>query len=421
MPVPVCLELFPLLLERLRMNSLLDQSRDNKTGVPRTVSVFGATGSIGMNTLDLLGRNSKDYTVVALTANRNVRELAGLAVKYGAQCAVVADDAGYADLKEALAGSGIEALAGETGMLEAAARPADITMAAVVGAAGIKPSLEAIKQGNCLALANKECLVAAGELFMSEVARYNTRLLPVDSEHSAVYQSLDKCALDRIDRVILTASGGPFRTKSLEEIGRASKAQALKHPNWSMGQKITIDSATMMNKGLEIIEAYHLFPVSAGQIDVVVHPESIIHGMVEYEDGSVIAQMGSPDMRTPIAYSLAWPGRMPCPSERLDFARLGKLTFEAPDEERFPALRVAREALESGGNAPTILNACNEIAVEAFLNGQINLLAIAAICAESIDIIQKNYGSATPLTLEDVLHIDSVARKAGQELVSNYY
>ncbi len=399
------------------MTSSFDSVIKNENKEPRTITLLGATGSIGMNVIDLLERNDDQFNVVALTANRNAEQLANLAIKHKAQIAVVADETKYQALKQALSGTNIEAAAGEGALVEAASRPADITMAAVVGAAGIAPSLEAVKQGNCLALANKECLVAAGDLFMSEIKKYNTTLLPVDSEHSAVYQSLDAQALDRIERVILTASGGPFRRKSLEEIEKATRAEALNHPNWEMGQKITIDSATMMNKGLEIIEAFHLFPVTPEQIDVVVHPESIIHGMVEYEDGSVIAQMGSPDMRTPIAYSLSWPTRMYAPAERLNFAKLGQLTFEEPDEVRFPALKIAKEALKSGGNAPTILNAANEIAVEAFLNEKINLLSIAAICAKSIDIVQRECGATTPQTLEDVLYIDDMARKTAQTFV----
>ncbi len=394
-----------------------DPVLENSSNTSRRITILGATGSIGMNVIDLLARNEADYEVVALTANKNVEQLARLAIKHKAEIAVVADENSYSALKEALAGTDIEVAAGEDALVEAAGRSVDITMAAVVGAAGIRPSLEAIKQGNCLALANKECLVAAGDLFTSEIKKYGANLLPVDSEHSAVYQAMNGHALDKVTRVILTASGGPFRQKSLEQIEKATRAEALKHPNWEMGQKITIDSATMMNKGLEVIEAYHLFPVTADQIEVVVHPESIIHGMVEYEDGAVIAQMGSPDMRTPIAYSLAWPERMHAPSERLDFAKLGKLTFEAPDEIRFPALKVAREALASGGNAPTILNGANEVAVEAFLQDKINLLAIAAICAESIDRVQKECGGKTPSALDDVLYIDRAARRVAQELI----
>ncbi len=400
------------------MNSLPNPVSEDKSQDPRTITVLGATGSIGMNVIDLLERNEAQFDVVALTANRNVEQLAELAIRHKAQLAVVADESMYQELKATLEGTSVEAAAGEDALVEAASRPAEITMAAVVGAAGIRPSLEAIKQGNCLALANKECLVAAGELFTAEIKKHGATLLPVDSEHSAVYQSLDEKAMDKIERVILTASGGPFRCKSLEEIRSATRAEALKHPNWEMGQKITIDSATMMNKGLEVIEAFHLFPVSPEEIEVVVHPESIIHGMVEYQDGAVIAQMGSPDMRTPIAYSLAWPRRMHAPSERLDFAKLGKLTFEAPDETRFPALKVAREALISGGNAPTILNGANEVAVEAFLQDRINLLAIAAICAESIARVQSECGGGTPSTLDDVLYIDGAARRVARKLVT---
>ncbi len=384
---------------------------------PKSLTVLGATGSIGASTLDLIGRNRKKYSIEALTANRNVAELAMLARRFDAKMAVIGEQKLYGELKDALSGTGIMVGAGEQALLEAAARPADITMAGIMGAAGLRPTLEAVKQGNRVALANKECLVAAGSLFMREVGKYNTELLPVDSEHSAIFQALDDSPKERIGKIILTASGCPFRTFSHEQLRHVTPEQALKHPNWSMGQKISIDSATMMNKGLELIEALHLFPVGPEQLDIVVHPQSIIHSMVSYVDGSVVAQLGVPDMRTPIAYSLSWPVRMETPIEQLDLAKISSLTFEKPDDTRFPALKLARQALQIGGNTPTIMNAANEIAVESFLKRKLQFLDIPSFCEQVIEAVQNQKGEKSPVSVDEVLDIDDSTRIMAQSLI----
>ena len=390
---------------------------DILTGEAKSLTVLGATGSIGTSTLDLIGRNRDSFTIEALTANRNVDGLAKLARQFGAKMAVIGDEGLYGDLKDALAGSGIVVGAGERGLLEAACMPADITMAGIMGAAGLRPTLEAVKQGNRVALANKECLVAAGSLFMREVGKYNTELLPVDSEHSAIFQALDDSPREKIGKIILTASGGPFRTLSKEQLLHVTPEQALKHPNWSMGRKISIDSATMMNKGLELIEALHLFLVGADQLDIVVHPQSIIHSLVSYVDGSVVAQLGVPDMRTPIAYSLSWPERMQTPIEQLDLAKIATLSFESPDEERFPALKLAKQALYAGGNSSTIMNAANEIAVEAFLDGRLQFMDIPSFCERVIDSVQGQKGGKSPVSVEEVLDIDHSTRIMAQSSI----
>jgi 1-deoxy-D-xylulose-5-phosphate reductoisomerase len=386
-------------------------------GAPRRVTVLGATGSIGLNTLDLIGREPEAYDVVALVANANAPLLAELARKHRARRAVLADESRYGQLKELLAGSGIEAAAGPEAVVEAASEPADWTMAAIIGAAGLRPTLAALRQGACLALANKECLVSAGAVFMAEARLAGTAILPVDSEHSAAFQAIGDAAAENIEQIALTASGGPFRTWSPEQLARAAPEQALKHPNWAMGRKITIDSATLMNKGLELIEAYHLFPVQASQLSVVVHPQSIVHCLVHFCDGSVLAQMSTPDMRTPIAYSLAWPRRMAAPTRRLDLAALGGLTFEAPDEGRFPALRLARQALASGGAATAVLNAANEIAVEAFLEGELGFMGVPALVERALDRAESDIGFREPQTLDDVLAIDGAARELARRLL----
>jgi 1-deoxy-D-xylulose-5-phosphate reductoisomerase len=377
---------------------------------PRRVTVLGATGSIGRSTLDLIGRAPDDYDVIALTACTNAALLAELAIRHRAKRAVLASEAHYAELRERLQGTGIEAAAGDAAVIEAASMPADWIMAAIVGAAGLRPTFAAAQQGACLALANKECLVSAGDVFLAAIARANTTLLPVDSEHSAVFQAIDSALPHCIDMVTLTASGGPFRTWDAARMKTARPDDALKHPNWAMGPKITIDSATLMNKGLELIEAYHLFPVNAGQLEIVVHPQSIVHCLVRYCDGAVLAQMSPPDMRTPIAYSLAWPQRMRAPTERLDLTKIGSLTFEAPDEIRFPALRIAREALIAGGSAPTVLNAANEIAVEAFLARRIGFMEIASIAEATLAAMAGEIGGAAAATLDDVIETDRAAR-----------
>jgi 1-deoxy-D-xylulose-5-phosphate reductoisomerase len=386
---------------------------------PRRISVLGATGSIGESTLDLIGRDPSSYQVVALTGGCNVTRLAELAVQHRTELAVIADPRGYATLRDALVGTDIEVGAGEEALLEAAGRPADWVMAAIVGAAGLKPTLEAVRQGSLTALANKECLVSAGDIFMAEVARAKTTLLPVDSEHSAAMQAMAGCRPERIERVCLTASGGPFRCWSVDQMRAARPDQALNHPNWSMGQKVTIDSATLMNKGLELLEAHHLFSLPVAKLDVLIHPQSIVHCLVHLSDGSVLAQLSCPDMRTPIAYSLAWPERMAAPTKRLDLAELGTLSFEAPDEHRFPALRLAREVLDAGGSAGTVLNAANEVAVEAFLAEKIGFLAIASLVEATL---AANTGLTTSRrgSVDDVLAIDAEARASARSLLARF-
>jgi 1-deoxy-D-xylulose-5-phosphate reductoisomerase len=322
-------------------------------------------------------------------------------------------------LRQALSGTGIEAGAGETALMEAASRPADWVMAAIVGAAGLKPTLEAVRQGRLIALANKECLVSAGDIFMAEVTRAKATLLPVDSEHSAAMQVMTGASAERVERVCLTASGGPFRNWSLDEMRAVRSEQALNHPNWSMGPKVTIDSATLMNKGLELLEAHHLFSLPPAKLDVLIHPQSIVHCLVYLSDGSVLAQMSSPDMRTPIAYSLAWPERMHAPTKRLDFAELGALTFEAPDFQRFPALRLARDVLAAGGSAPTVLNAANEVAVEAFLGGRIGFLSIAALVEATLESSIGLLGRSRR-GVEDVLAIDAEARASARGFLPRF-
>jgi len=387
-----------------------DMSVPASETAPRRVTVFGATGSVGMNTLDLIGRNRDAFEVQALTANTNAAELAKQAVAFNAKLAVVADEDAYGDLKSALNGTGIEVAAGRDAVIDAASLPVDWVMAAIVGAAGLAPTLAAVRQGATIALANKECLVSAGDMFMREISNHGATLLPVDSEHSAIYQVFEFDQADRVARIILTASGGPFRNHSRDEMEGMSPAEAVAHPNWDMGAKISVDSATMMNKGLELIEAFHLFPVEKSQIDILVHPQSVIHSMVEYVDGSTLAQLGTPDMRTPIAYAMAWPARMTCPSPKLSLEEIGTLSFEAPDPTRFPALRLAREALDAGGSAPTTLNAANEIGVKRFLAGEIGFLDICRIVEKTLE----NVPNTAINTLNDVYDADQAARELAQ-------
>jgi 1-deoxy-D-xylulose-5-phosphate reductoisomerase len=377
----------------------------------KRITVLGATGSIGKNTLDLIGRHPHQFEVVALTANANAGLLAELAKLHRAQLAVLADERGLAELKERLSGTGIESAAGAEALIEAAGRPADCVMAGISGAAGLQPTLAAVAQGRRVALANKECLVCAGEMFMQAVRTAGAELVPVDSEHSAVFQAIAGVDPAAIERVVLTASGGPFRTWTLEQLGHATPQQALAHPNWSMGRKISIDSATLMNKGLELIEAYHLFPLDAAQLEVVVHPQSIVHALVGYRDGSMLAQLASPDMRTPIAAGLAWPARMEAPTKRIDLVELGTLTFEKPDETRFRALGLARQAMQDGGMAPAVLNAANEVAVDAFLTGRLKFLHIAQLVAETLDLAAGRGLLADAQDLGQVLATDAAARE----------
>lgn len=373
----------------------------------RRVTVLGSTGSVGTNTVELLAAYPDRFQADALVANRNVDKLAAQARLLRPALAVVSDPAAYADLKDALAGTGIAVAAGPAAVVEAASRPeADWVMAAIVGAAGLAPTLAAVQRGATVALANKEVLVCAGELVMAEVRRCGATLLPVDSEHSAIFQVFDEARREGISRLILTASGGPFRTWTRDAMQGVTPAQACAHPNWSMGAKISVDSASMMNKGLELIEAHHLFAMPENRIDVLVHPQSVIHSLVEYVDGSVLAQLGTPDMRTPIAVALAWPDRVATPGDRLDLVKAASLTFESPDPVRFPALGLARRALQSGGAAPTILNAANEVAVAAFLAGNLGFLDIPRVVERCLATLAHS-----PLgTLADVEAADAEAR-----------
>jgi 1-deoxy-D-xylulose-5-phosphate reductoisomerase len=394
--------------------------RNNKAAAAttvRSVTVLGATGSIGDSTMDLL-RSARDrYRVEALTANSNVQGLAKLAREFDARFVAVADAGKLGELKEALAGTRTECGAGETAIIEAASRPAEWVMAAVSGAAGLKPALAAVDRGATVALANKECLVCAGDFFMERAAKAKACILPADSEHNALFQALHSGNREELVRVIITASGGPFRTWSPGDIEQATLAQALKHPNWSMGQKITIDSASMMNKGLEVIEASYLFALAPEEIDVLVHPQSIVHGMVEFSDCSVVAQLGAPDMRTPIAHCLGWPDRIKGPAAKLDLAKIGQLTFEAPDFERFPALRLAYEALRTGRGATTVFNAANEVAVAAFIAGKIRFGAIARLVEATIEAWIRS-GNLAPLTsADDAIAVDHNARNKAASLL----
>ena len=383
----------------------------------RSVTILGATGSIGTSTIDLLKREPARYRVEAVSANRNAVALAALAREVGARFAAVGDPATYRELKDALSGSGIEAAAGAGALIEAAQRPAQWVIGAITGAAGLKPTLAAAERGGIVALANKECLVCAGGLFMRRAAAAGTTVLPVDSEHNALFQAMSAGRREDVRRVILTASGGPFRTWTAAAIRAATREQALKHPNWSMGPKVTIDSATLMNKGLEVIEAYHLFALRPDEIDVLVHPQSVVHGLVEFRDGSLIAQLGSPDMRIPIAHCLAWPQRIDGPAARLDLAQLATLTFENPDLTRFPALGLARQALETGGAAPTVLNAANEVAVAEFLAQKLGFTGIVALVAATLDAAVRRGLTQEPASVEDALSIDHDSRLLAAELL----
>ncbi len=380
----------------------------------RTVSILGATGSVGTSTLDLIRRAPDDWRVTALTANCNVAELAALAREFRAEVAVVADESCLDDLRAALDKSGVEAAGGKRALCEVAARPVDITVAAIVGCAGLGPVMAAIEQGGTIALANKEALVSAGEILKAAVERHGATLLPTDSEHNAIFQCLAGNRIEDVRRVILTASGGPFRTFSAEQLANVTREQALKHPNWDMGAKITIDSATMFNKGLELIEAHHLFPVGLDNIEIVVHPQSIIHSMVEYRDGSILAQLGPSDMRVPIASCLAWPQRMDTPMAPLDLPAIGRLDFEAPNEDVFPATRLCREAISEGGAAPAVLNAANEVAVAAFLDRKIPFSRIPVLVDR---VLSDGELPDAPQTLDEVLRVDETARHRANELL----
>ncbi len=378
----------------------------------KTISVLGSTGSVGTQTVALLA-NRAEFRVRALVGGRNATLLASQARALEAEVAVISDPAGYAELRDSLAGTATEAACGEEAAVAASALPADWTMAAITGAAGLPATLAAIRRGQCVALANKEALVCAGEVMLRAVRDAGATLLPVDSEHNAIFQALADGNRACLEKIVLTASGGPFRLATLEEMAQATPEMARRHPVWAMGAKISIDSATLMNKGLELIEAARLFDVPESQIGVLVHPQSVVHGLVYYCDGSVLAQLGSPDMRVPIAHTLAWPRRMATPAARLDLAKLGRLEFSEPDLVRFPALGLAREALRAGGGGPTILSAANEVAVEAFLLGRIGFLDIAATVARVMDML----GAPPADTLEAVMQLDQDARRAAQRLL----
>jgi 1-deoxy-D-xylulose-5-phosphate reductoisomerase len=381
----------------------------------KTVTILGATGSVGSSTLDLIEREPERFDVLALTANCDVAKLAAAAIRTNARLAVVADAGCLADLRDALAGTGIEARGGPQAICDAARTGADWTMAAIVGLAGLAPVMAALEGGGTVVLANKEPLVSAGDIVVAAAARHGATLLPADSEHNAIYQCFDFARPERVRRIILTASGGPFRDWDLEAMRTVTREQAVAHPNWSMGAKISVDSATMMNKGLELIEAARLFPVAPAALEIIVHRQSVIHSMVEYVDGSILAQLGPSDMRVPIAHTLAWPDRMETPMAPLDFAALGRLDFAEPDPVRFPALALARQALEAGGARPAILNAANEVAVAAFLSGRLNFLEIAAISADTLE----RYDPAAPDSLDAVLAIDAEARRYAVERVKD--
>jgi 1-deoxy-D-xylulose-5-phosphate reductoisomerase len=381
--------------------------------VTRKIAILGATGSIGKSTLDLIERNRDRFAVTAVTAATNVEALADIARRTGATLAVVADESRYGELAELLAGTNCRAAAGEGALVEAAAGEAELVIAAIVGCAGLRPVMAAVDAGRTVALANKEALVTAGALMTDAAGASGATLLPVDSEHNAIFQCLAGSRAEDVSRLVLTASGGPFRAASAATIGAATPAQAVAHPNWSMGAKISVDSATMMNKGLELIEAHYLFGLPSDRIDILVHPQSVVHSMVEFVDGSVLAQLGSADMRIPIAYALAWPERMPTPAQRLDLAAIARLDFEAPDLDRFPALRLAREALEAGGAAPIVLNAANEVAVASFLAGRIPFPEITRVVHE----VLVSADCDVPRSISDVLEIDRVTRDRAEAMM----
>ncbi len=390
---------------------------ETSTGAPKRVSILGASGSVGQNTLDLIRRNRDDFRITALTGNNNIEQLAADAIEFNASFVATATEGKYSALKAALGNSGIECGAGESAIDEAACRTADICMAAIVGVAGLRPTLKAIEQTPVIALANKECLVTAGDLFMKRAADRGTHVIPVDSEHSGAFQCLIAESPENIASVTLTASGGPFRNHSLVDLQSVRKQEALNHPNWEMGAKITIDSATLMNKGLEMIEASHLFQLKANQVNMLIHPQSVIHCLVTCKDGSTLAQLSAPDMRVPISYSLAWPRRMATPLDAIDLAAIGQLTFEPGDEIRFPCLRLAREVLEASNIDGPALNAANEVAVSAFLDERCGFMAIPEIVEEVIDRMQASASKPDHHDLNDIMQLDREARRLALELL----
>jgi 1-deoxy-D-xylulose-5-phosphate reductoisomerase len=382
--------------------------------VKRKVAILGATGSVGKSTLDLVERNPDRFEVVTVTAATNAAALADIARRTGAKLAVLADESRLAQLRDLLAGTDCHAAAGEAALIDAASADAELVIAAIVGCAGLRPVMAAVDAGKTVALANKEALVTAGHLMTRAAQASGATLLPIDSEHNAIFQCLAGTRREDVSRIVLTASGGPFRTASSDTIAAATPAQACAHPNWSMGAKISVDSATMMNKGLELIEARYLFSLPSERIDVLIHPQSVVHSLVEFVDGSVLAQLGAPDMRIPIAYALAWPERIETPAQRLDLAAIARLDFEAPDLDRFPALRLAREALEAGGAAPIVLNAANEVAVAGFLAERLAFPEIARFVGRALDSLDFS----APQTIEDVLEIDRATRSSVEALMT---
>ena len=389
------------------------QNIETRSNVRRSVTILGSTGSIGASTLDLIKYGSKHFEVVALTGNENVKLLIEQARVFKPKLAVIGNEEFYNELKAGLSDANIRVAAGKDALCEAAEIDSNIVVAGIVGTAGLDPTLVAVRRGAIIALANKECLVCSGKLFLDEVERSGATLLPVDSEHNAIFQVLDLNHIESVDRLTLTASGGPFINASYEEMANVTPSQAIKHPNWEMGAKISVDSATMMNKGLELIEAFYLFPVEEKQIDILIHPQSVVHSMVSYKDGSVLAQMGTPDMRTPISYALAWPNRMETPAEKLDLSQIKELSFQKPDLQRFPALSLARDALKMGGAMPTMLNAANEVAVDYFLNKRISFLDIARVIK---DVLNRT-PNITLNQLDDVVFCDEETRKKVEERV----
>jgi 1-deoxy-D-xylulose-5-phosphate reductoisomerase len=390
--------------------------------LPRRVSVLGSTGSVGVSTLDLFEKSQTPVELMALTAGRNVERLAEQARRWRPKLAVIEDETRLEELRDRLKGTGVEAAAGANAVADAAAAEAQWVMSAIVGFAGLAPTLSAVKAGAVVALANKESLVCAGPSLLRTARLAGGAVIPVDSEHSAIFQVLDPANAQHVSRLILTASGGPFRTWTREQMAHATPEQAVAHPNWSMGKKISVDSATMMNKGLEMIEAAYLFAMPSERVDVLIHPQSIIHSLVEYADGSTLAQLGPPDMRTPIACAFAWPDRLPWPAPKLDLARAGALTFDEPDFDRFPALKLAKAALAAGGTAPAVLNAANEVGVAAFLDRRVGFLDIAAIVAETLERVEA-MGLAEDVSgdaLEAARAIDAMARRVAGEVATGY-
>jgi 1-deoxy-D-xylulose-5-phosphate reductoisomerase len=398
------------------MGKRMDQivgSRDKHaaTRQPRVITVLGATGSIGRSTEEILLGAADDFSVAAVAGGRDAQALAKTAIRLKASFAALADPDGYAALKDALAGTGITAAAGDAAVIEAALHPSDLVIGAIAGAAGVRPTFAALEAGRTIALANKECLVCAGPAFMRQAESSGTRLLPVDSEHNAIFQALGDTDPASIEMMTLTASGGPFRSWTREQIAEATPEQALAHPNWAMGPKVTIDCAGLMNKGLEVIEAHHIFGIEAARLDVLVHAQSIVHGLVSFTDGSVTAGLASPDMKVPIGHCLGYPDRLRTKARRLDLATIGTLTFERPDLERFPALRVALDSLKAGQGMPTVMNAANEIAVEAFLKKLISFHDIARLVEEACEAASRDGTAGELVTIEDALGVDHVVRE----------